>query len=261
MIQGRYLTMATSDDKPKKSELLRHGIDFIFGFENRKGQVLDYQMSSADGLSFSPQEFYAKIEQQLEARQIPGLEISRLEFAEGGMLSDQRTYLRLMRERLAFVTCAAPFGKVFFFSWRTVYVPALVRLWHILAALAFFFAVVFLLVKPLGIAFTIIALVTLMFAIAAVFRNASAEGFSDLDSILLKIPIVTTIYQDWFREETYYREDTRNLYLKILPELIQQIVEETCAAKGIKLEQKDQRSPNIADLSKPPSPDTKSPTG
>lgn len=251
--------MTTSDDKPKKSERLRRWINFVFGFENKKGQVMDYRISSADGLSISPQEFYTKVEQQLEARQIPSMEISRLKFAEGGLLSDQRTYLRLMRERLAIVTCAAPFGKTFFFSSRTVYVPALVRLWHILVTLAFFCAVVMLLIKPLGVVFATIAVITLLFALAALLRNASAAGFSDLDSILLKIPVVATIYEDWFREDTYYREDTRNLYLKLLSALIQEIADEACAAKGVKLEQQYQRTPILADLDKPLSPVKKPP--
>jgi len=165
----------------------------------------------------------------------------------------------LMRERLAIVTCAAPFGKFFFFSSRTVYVPALVRLWHIIAAVAFLILVTLLLFKPLGVVFGSIAVITLVFALAGVLRNASAQGFSDLDSLLLKIPVVATIYEDWFREETYYREDTRNLYLKILPDLIQELVEETCAAKGIKLEQNNQRVPNLLDFNKSHSPDVKPP--
>src|SRR5947208_895985 len=129
MMHSGYLTMATSDDKPKKSELFRRWLDFIFGFKNKRGDVLDSWIGHADGFSCSPQEFYATVEQQLAARKIPSMEITRQEFAEGGLLSDQRTYLRLMRERLAIVTCAAPFGNIFFFSCRTVYVPALVRLW------------------------------------------------------------------------------------------------------------------------------------
>ena len=151
MMRTAYSTMATSDDKPKKSERIRRWLDFIFGFENKKGEVLDYRLSSADGFSFSPQEFYAKVEQQLEARKIPSLVISRQEFAEGGLLSDQRVYLRLMRERLAIDTCAAPFGKIFFFSCRTVHIPALVRLWHIWAALAFFNIIFYLLILSLGV--------------------------------------------------------------------------------------------------------------
>jgi hypothetical protein len=124
--------MSNPNDKPKKSELFRAAIrrliDFVFGFKNNKGEVLDSWLRHADGLSFSSKEFYAQVEQELVARKLPGMEISRVPFAEGGLLSDQRVYLRLMRERLCIDTCAAPFGNIFFFSCRTVYVRASVRL-------------------------------------------------------------------------------------------------------------------------------------
>jgi len=251
--------MATSNDKLKRSELfrliMRRLIDFVFGFKNKKGDILAYDMSHAVGLSLSPQEFYAQVEQQLAARNIPGMEISRVPFAEGGLLSDQRVYLRLMRERLCIDTCAAPFGNIFFFSSRTVYVPALVRLWHILATLALFAAVVRLLIIPLGVTFATIALITLVFALAGVLRNASSGGFSDLDTILLKIPVVATIYEDWFRVETYYREDTRNLYRQLLPQFIDELAKEACAANGVKLERHFQPIPPVSDLTKPRPPE------
>ena len=253
--------MATTADKSKKSELFRAFmrclIDFVFGLKNKKGEVLAYQLGHADGVNFPAQEFYAKVEQQLAARKLPGMEISREQFAEGGLLSDQRVYLRLMRERLCVDTCAASFGNIFFFSCRTVHVPALVRLWHIVAALAFFVAVEWLLIKPLGLTFATIAMIGLVFAIAGVLRNASSGGFSDLDTLLLKIPVVATIYEDWFRVDTYYREDTRNLYLQLLPQFIQAAAEETCATKGVKLERDFQPTPPVSDLNQPLPPDPK----
>ena len=107
--------------------------------------------------------------------------------------------------------------------------------------------------------FAAIAVVALMFAGVAVLRNASTGGLADLDALLLRIPVVSTIYEDWFREDTYYREDTRNLYLKLLPALIQELAEETCAAKGVKLESQFQRTPKVADLAQPLRPDPKPP--
>ena len=253
--------MATTDDKPKRSELFRANmrrlIDFVFGFKNKKGEVLDCKLSHADGLNFSPQEFYAQVESKLADRKIPGMDISRVPFAEGGLLSDQRIYLRLMRERLCIDTCAAPFGNIFFFSCRTVHVRALVRLWHILAALAFFFAVAVLLIIPLGFIFGIIAVIGLVFALAGVLRNASTGGFSDLDTILLKIPVIAAIYEDWFRVDTYYREDTRTLYMQLLPPFIEEIAQEMCAAKGVKLERQFQPTPPVSDLNKPVPPEKK----
>jgi hypothetical protein len=143
--------------KSKKGEKLRAWFDFVFGFENKKGDILGHWIAFHDNFSFPPQEFFDTVEKELEARKIPGLEISRVDFSEGGLLSDRRIYLRLFRERLALYTCASPFGTGYFFSCRTVYVPALVRLWHIIAALLFFIIVGGLLMIPLGTEFTIAA--------------------------------------------------------------------------------------------------------
>ncbi len=176
------------------------------------------------------------------------MEISREEFAEGGLVSDKRIYLRLFRERLALFTCAAPFGSGYFFSCRTVYVPALVRLWHIIAALVFFGVVGGLLVKPLGIMFAAVSMVALMFALAAVLGNAATSGLSDLDTLLLKIPVVATIYEDWFRADTYYRHDTRLIYLQRIPEIIQELAEDIAATKGARLEQQYQMQPILGEL-------------
>lgn len=252
--------MATEDDKPKKNEWWRRWLDFIFEFENKKGDLLDYWMYSADGFTFPPQEFYATVEEKLAERKIPSMEIRREEFAQAGLLSNQRLYLRLMRERLAITTCAAPFGTIFFFSCRTIYIPAKVRLWHILAALFFLFAAYRLLIIPLGGFFASIALTALIFAIAGVLRNASTGGIAALDAILLRIPVVATIYEDWFRVDTFYRTDTRNLYLKLVPQFIQELAEETCAAKGVKLKPQFQRTPPVADFTKPSPVDEKPPS-
>src|SRR5687767_5764392 len=92
-------------------------------FKAKEDEVLNHAISIVPGFHFSPQEFYDMIEKELAARKIPGLEISRVEYAEGGLFSDKRLYLRMIRERLAFDACASPFGTEFFFSCRTVYSP------------------------------------------------------------------------------------------------------------------------------------------
>jgi hypothetical protein len=242
--------MANPELKSKKGEILRAWVDFIFGFENKKGDILGHWIAFHDNFSFSPQEFYDAIEKELQSRKIPGMEISHEEFAEGGLLSDKRIYLRLFRERLALYTCAAPFGSGYFFSCRTVYVPALVRLWHIIAALVFFNIVGDLLMKPLGITFATVAMIALMFALAGVLRNAAASALPDLDTLLLKIPVVATIYEDWFRADTYYRHDTRLIYLQRIPEIIKELAEDITAAKGARLEQQYQLQPILGELYK-----------
>ena len=248
----RYIPMGTGDDKLKKGERLRALLDFIFGFKNKRGEILDYWIDYAPEFNLAPAEFYSAIEQKLTAQKIPGLTVARQEFSEGGLLSEQRVYLHLMRERLAIDACAAPFGnKIYFFSCRIVHVPALVRLWHIIATLVFLAVTGCLLVKPLGLPFAIVAEVSLLFALVGVLRNAGSSAFDDLDGLLLKIPVVATLYENWFRVETYYRTDTRSLYVKVLPQFIREAAEELCAAKGVKLTGQSQSPPAHPDLSRP----------
>lgn len=227
--------MAHTDDKPKKSEWIRRTLEFIFTFENTRGEVLHHDLFSADSFNVAPGEFYQFVERLLELHNFPGVTVYRQPFSEGGLLSDDRMYLRTTRERLFVDTCAAPFGDHYFFSIRIVHVRALVRLWHILAAIGLLAAVGFFLIIPLGFTYAMIALVGLLFAVVNTLRNAGNSPFDDLDTLLMKIPVVSTIYQNWFRVDTYYREDTRTMYRTLVPSLIQKAADEACAANGIKL--------------------------
>ena len=107
-------------------------------------------------------------------------------------------------------------------------------------------------VSLLGFTFAVAALVSLVFALAAVFRNATAAAVGNLDSLLLKIPVVCIIYENWFREDTFYRIDTRSLYLQQLPEIVRRLAEEITAAKGAKLLDDNGRPPVLRELYKRP---------
>jgi hypothetical protein len=195
--------MGNVDDKPKYGERLRAVLDFIFGFKNKRGQILDYWIDYAPEFNIASGEFYSAVEQKLAAQRIPGLTVARQEFSEGGLMSEQRIYLHLMRERLAIDACAAPFGnKIYFFSCRIVHVPALVRLWHILAALVFFNVTGWLLVVPLGLPFATVAEVALLFALVGVLRNAGSSLLMILTDCCLKFrlsPLSMKICSGWKR--------------------------------------------------------------
>ena len=105
----------------------------MFNFFQKKAEVLEHWISFAEEFQFSSAEFYAAVEKELDARKVPGLEKSRIEFAEGGLLSDKRVYLRMLRERLVFDVCAAPFGTRFFFSCRMAEIPSVIQLWQLAA--------------------------------------------------------------------------------------------------------------------------------
>lgn len=105
----------------------------MFNFFKRKADVLNHWIAFADGFQTSPFEFYSALARELESRKVPQMQVSDVELAEGGLLSEKRVYLRMLRERLVFDVCAAPFGSGFFFSCRTAEIPLTVSLWQIVA--------------------------------------------------------------------------------------------------------------------------------
>src|ERR1041385_5842009 len=99
----------------------------MWPFKKKQGEELNHWIASAEGFNYSPKAFYDELKARLDERKVPDLTQEQIEFAEGGLLSDKRTYLRIQRERLLFDICAAPFGTGFFFSCRTVRLPVIVR--------------------------------------------------------------------------------------------------------------------------------------
>ena len=223
----------------------------VFGFNPKKTEVLNHWIDFVDGFGFPPSEFYAAVERELAALQVPSMEISRVEFAEGGILSSQRVYLRMIRERLAFDICAAPFGTGFFFSCRTVHTPAVVRWWHVIVVLGGFGSIYSLLARFLGPDLALVAVAGLVVAIVQMFRNTITLGLSDIDALLLKTPVIGPIYERWFRKETYYRMDTRLMYLDTVPRIVKRLADEFTGAKGIKLIRQYERAPILGELYKP----------
>ena len=231
----------------------------MFGFfEKKQADVIDHWYALIPGFNSSTKDFYEAVEKELKERQVPGLEIFHVDFAEGGALSNKREYLRMTRERLVFDICAAPFGTAYFFSCRFAEIPAVVKLGEFLVLIivlcfsAFIGLIIF--VKILGVVglmlFPFLLLASLVAAIY-VMRNAVAMGLKDLDASLIKAPIVGPIYEAWFRKETYYRQDTRLMYCDTVNAVVKAKVEETTGAKGIKLIRYMENCPLLSELYKP----------
>ena len=233
----------------------------MFGFlKSRKAEVLQHWIAFVEGFQLSSSKFYDLVESELKAREVVGMEMARVEFAEGGVLSDKRTYLRMVRERLVFDVCAAPFGKSFFFSCRFAEIPVVIKLWQliILFLVSYFIlaATWYLAGFWFGSFLLVVALVLLVYTL----RNAVAMGLRDLDAALVKSPIVGPIYELFFRKETYYRHDTRLMYLEIVSAVVKQLAEEAVAAKGVKLTRQYEQGPILGELYKPVKPKPEPPT-
>jgi len=224
----------------------------MFGFfEKKQADVIDHWYTLVPGFNTSTKEFYEAIENELKEREVPGLEICHVDFAEGGILSQKREYLRMTRERLVFDICAAPFGKGFFFSCRFAEIPAVIRLWQLLIVLVAAFMLVALAFRFLGLILGPVVLLAGFVFLIYTLRNAVSMGLRDLDATLIKSPVFGPIYENWFRKETYYRQDTRLMYRDTVNDVVKAEVEETTGANGIKLIKFNDYSPILGELYKP----------
>src|SRR5579862_8759521 len=172
--------------KPKTPEILHHWYTLVENFQT------------------STQDFYAAIEKALQDRKVPGLEAARVDFAEGGILSAKRQYLRLTRERLIFDICAAPFGTSFFFSSRYAELPLTISADAVMAILFIVTLLGWLFYHLWGLFLGIVALLILLGAATSILRNAASIGLRDLDAWLIKQPGIGGIYEIIFRKDTYY---------------------------------------------------------
>jgi hypothetical protein len=222
----------------------------MFWFGPKRGDVLSHWYSLIPGFSMPVKDFYTLLETELKAREVPNLDMRRIDFAEGGLLSTNRTYLRMQRETLVFDICGAQFGTSFFFSCRFAEIPVEVTIWHFIALLMMGVLTFYLFFKLF--AFWGIFLFPL-FVVGAIYvlRNAISLGLSDLDVTLSKSPLVGPIYIRFFRKETYYRQDTRLMYCDTVNQLAKEAVEAVTGAKGIEMIRYNERSPFLEELYKP----------
>jgi hypothetical protein len=213
--------------------------------------VLSHWYAPVPNFNTSTQEFYAAVERELKERQVPGLEMSRVDFAEGGLLSAKRQYLRMTRHRLVFDVSAAPFGTSYFFSCRFAEIPAVVQFWQLLVVLVGLMMIAGLTFKLAGLFLGTFILLVGLGVLIYLLRNAVAMGLRDLDATLIKSPVIGPIYERFFRKETFFRQDTRLMYCHTVNEVVKAKVEETTGAKGIKLVRFNEHSPIFGELYKP----------
>ena len=172
-------------------------------FKAQRAEVLTHWYVLQPDFQASTEEFYASIEAELQARKVPGLEVSRVDFAEGGLLSDKRTYLRMIRERLVFDVCAAPFGTSYFFSLRFAEIPIRVGLIQLVRLSLLAIVLLFMAIKQFGFLLGPVLLVGTLGFLVWVLRNLPTIGLQDLDTLLIRSPLVGGVYERFFRKETY----------------------------------------------------------
>lgn len=180
-----------------------------------------------DEFNTSGQEFFAAIERNVQAREVPEVSFTRVTFRESGLLSSKREYLRVRRGNLNFDVGAAPYGTGFFFSWWLVqsrtrfswfytlgYFVALGVLWALLGkALGGFFG---------GIA----ALVVTTFLLGFIGKR----GLIGPEEYIAQAPLIGLVYRLLFNPDTYYSQDIAAAFQESIRRAVNDAVDE--ALKG-----------------------------
>lgn len=74
-----------------------------------------------ENFSFSSQEFYSLLKEELQAHSIEGIDTKFVSLKEGNAFSSSRIYLRVTWKDYDYDICGAPFGDGFFISWWLLY--------------------------------------------------------------------------------------------------------------------------------------------
>lgn len=194
-----------------------------------------------DDFQDSPVEIYAAIEAAIERRQVPDRETFRMEFQEGSLLTANRRYLRIIRNKHSFDICAAPFGTGFFFSWWLTVLPSQ---W-----LMYFFGLVFVCLVTtvmcfksgvfFGFFLSLFVVPGVLALIGAIVRD---QGGSAEDAILA-MPIVGYLYARVFDPPTYYKIDTIIMFQESVHRAVLEVVDQISATKGIRALSESERKP------------------
>ena len=146
------------------------------------------------------EQFEQAVEAVLTEHQIPEVTVERMEFRQGGWLSGKRTYFRLVRERLVFDICCAPFGTGWYFSFRAAELPRRMgagQFWMTIIGLLGFCA---LYGQLFGLKFGAAMFGASILFLILIF--VSGRVWATLDECLLYIPILGLYYENYFRPDT-----------------------------------------------------------
>ena len=81
-----------------------------------------------------------------------------------------------------------------------------------------------------------------------VLRHPAIVGLRNLDDTVLKLPVIGPIYDRFFRKKTYWREDTRLMYLDTVTSVVQGLVEHVTSAEGASLVRFHERNASLRSL-------------
>lgn len=214
-----------------------------------QGRAISHWHTLLDDFQTSALEFYKSVEEQVSQRKVPSSRTERVLYREGGVLSAQREYLRITRERLTFDLCAAPYGKSQFFSWwlaetRSPY-ATLIGYVGLFLLLFWFFLAVF---KIGGFIWGLLIFVLGDVIAFAVVRSLADAGSTALEDGVLSMPLIGPIYAQAFKPTTYYSLDTALMFQESVRRAVSEVIGDLRSAQGLRALSPDEERPQLRDL-------------
>lgn len=207
------------------------------------GTVISHWYHLFENLQTSTLDFYVSVHGFVDKWQIPGAQISQVEYHEGGVLSAKREYLRIKRGRHIFDICGAPFGTGFFVSWWLgerrsslgglalvlVLMGTMIVLLFSMAKFGFF----------VGLFIAIVVVPALFWVLVQVLKEMP-EGSDDA---LVAMPWLGPLYERLFRPQTYYKIDTALMFQEAVRRAVNDAVDGLTTAKGLRALSEAERKP------------------
>lgn len=204
--------------------------------------VISHWSTLIEGFHVSPLAFYDAVEAALARREVPETKNSRIDYKEGGLLSANREYLHVTREKLAFDICGAPFGTGFFVSWWLV--DQRPRLNPILRVVLIFFMVNFVAWTWLQMGFAVGSSVVMVLVLGGlVVADRLAAGGDFNDGVLRVIPMIGPLYVWLFKQASYYRIDTMDMFQQAVHNAVLEVIDVMTKDKGIRALSEMERKP------------------
>jgi len=208
--------------------------------------AFSYWQTLIDNFQISPLQFYQAVEAHLRDRHVPETENARVDYQEGGLLSANREYLHITREKLAFDICGAPFGTSFFVSWwlseTKPYLAgplkAVILLGMVLAAAAA--------VDQIGW-WALLAIALLVPGLLYVVHDMTVNGTLN-DDFIRVLPLIGPLYERLFKPNTYYRFDTMVMFQTAVHRAVCDVIDELTQAKGLRALSEAERKPILREF-------------
>ncbi len=204
--------------------------------------VISHWSTLIENLQASPLEFYQSVETALQRRQVPETKNDRVDYKEAGLLSAKREYLHVVREKLVFDICGAPFGTGFFVSWWLAEAkPMLSPVARIFVALLILGTVGWIL-SELGLVLGIVTLSIVVLVGLMIIDNMNTESNLN-DDLVRGLPMIGWLYERLFKPSTYYRIDTMLMFQKAVHNAVLEVIDEMTTAKGLRALVESERKP------------------